>query len=352
MARTERYLAEGTRLVILPKTTRVPQWYNTRKEVVLDVEPEIVQCPLSGNRVHSFIYEGIRIFFPPNIVRSREIFEDGDIDKEHVQSMRPVLFTYDIPDDATEIVRGKERPFYNPSDYLRTFAVRLNLSCWVMNEGDVPHALISRMLDAGCDPYVFEFNPNEAGKLVGAAVATLKKEINAAIVRAEQAHIRAEAQLTNAANEEGISPEEAEQRFLDRANAISARMQSLTDDLNKVATRFGINPHVLSIDRLNITGGALKSTMEERARAYTAAANVIRETGTMMGEGLANAAAVDACPPYVMADFLRDSGKDAEADAITRAFNLPGGTPEPEPVPATAPTDEHIFSLVENDEDE
>ena len=89
MAKTVRFLAPGTRLVINGRMT--PQWHTTTKEVIIDVEPLEVNCPLTGTRVHSFNYEGYKLYFPANIVRTREVFEEGDLNKEAVLGMRPVL---------------------------------------------------------------------------------------------------------------------------------------------------------------------------------------------------------------------------------------------------------------------
>lgn len=333
MANTVRYLAPGTRLVVRSGNL-APRWHTTSREVVIDVEPSTQVCPITNGRVHSFIHEGFRLYFPPAIVRTREEFAEGDLNEEAINNVRPVLFTYDIPDNAVYVDHnGKERPFYNPSDRLRRFAVRLNLSCWVLAEGDVPHALVARMLDAGCDPYVFKFDPEEAKKLVGMAVTKLRKEINAAITRADESRARAESQLTNAMQEEGMTEEEAERRFLERAEQINVRLNALTEDLNLVSRRFGINEHVLNINRLTDTGAALKVEMVKYAEAYAEAAKKLRAIGTDTGIALARAAEMDACPVEVMADYIREEGGETgneDANKLLEAFR-----PDLMPFPAT-----------------
>lgn len=325
MAFTQRFLAPGTRLVVRPKTGDAV-WHETKKEMIVADSPAHAICPMTGANVNWVVQDGFNVYFPDEVVRTREVLEDGDIDTDKLNALKPILFTYDIPDDAVEMVNGKPRPFNNPSDQLRRFAVRLNLSCWLMDAGDIPNMLIARMLDAGCDPHVFHFDATEGKKLVSVAISRLKKEIGDAIKRAERSRVSADAQLTGALDETGMNADEAEERYVRRANGIMERLEALTGDLNAAASRFGINPRVIALARLSVTGDALKSAMATRANAYAAAAKVLKATGTTTNVALANAAEVDQVPVGIMADALQDEGNEADAIQLRDAFAEPAET--------------------------
>jgi hypothetical protein len=321
MAFVQRFLAAGSRLVVR-KGKAEAKWHVTKTEIEVEGEPGTANCPLSPAHppVRTIKHRGFTVYFPPNVVRSRTVLEEGDLVPDVSENIRPVLFTYDIPEDAFVIVRGKKRPFPNPSDELRRYAVRLNYSNWVLNEGDVPHALVARMLDAGCDPLVFEFDPKARQKLISMAVGRLRGEIKLAIARAEESRTRAMGQLDRSGEEEGISPEEAEERFRNRIEAIDERVKQLHADMEAVSARFGINAGILGLCELDATGASIKDEMTKKAEAYAKAIKDLKAAGTSTTNALAKAAEQEAVPTDILADALRDEGRDGEADKLVGAF--------------------------------
>lgn len=352
MAKTVRFLAVGSRIVVM-KGTRYDRsqarWYTTTKVVELEREPAVGNCPITHANVLRYESQGYTLFFPPNIIREREVLEEGDRVPDVL--VRPILFTYDIPDNATIKIGEREVPFPNPSNLLRRFAVRLNLSCWVLNEGDTPHALIATMLDSGCNPYVFKFDPTEADKLVSMAVTSLRKEIDEALRRAEVSRARAERQLDESQGEEGLTPEEAEARYVRRAVAIQTRLAELLDDMNAVAARFGLRPETINAMRLGTTGGAIREAMETRARGYVAGIKALKEAGTMDAESLASAAEAATIVTEPMIDALIEAGKPDEAEALRAAMGVAG---PPVPVEVPKADEDGTFSLagVGSDDDQ
>lgn len=336
MATTERFLAAKSRIVLKPKNSPA-MWYELKKDVIVAGEPGHGQCPITGKRVRFVNESGFLLYFPENIVRERLVVADGDINDEFAARFRPVLFTYDIPDASD---------YPNPSGVLRRYAVRLNLSCWLMDAGDIPNAMIGEMLDANCDPHTFRFDPADSKKLLTVAVAKLSREIDMAVRSAARSAQNAASQLATATATTGMSAEDAHARYEKRAAAVNARLDVLKGDLAAAAERLGINPEAIKLDRLALAGNELRDEMATRARAYLDAARAAEATGTDTGRAIAAAIRSDTMDPMVAADFLDENGGDGSD--LRAAFDT---APKPEPVlPAT--DDDGTYSLDTGDDAE
>lgn len=309
MSFQQSFLAVGTKVVVQKGENR-PFWYETKKEVIIEGEPGQAICPITKKSVRFVYNEGFRIYYPANIARNREVMEEGDLNQDTLGNMRPCLFVYDIP-DASE--------FPNPSGILRSIGARINLSGWLINEADTPHALIARMLDAGCNPHIFRFEASEAKRLVSLAVATLKKEVLDATKRAEKSMRDAETKLTDP--NDSRTNEARQEWYLQRAEAIRDRLAEFKTDLAEVSKRFGLAPEVLRVERLSAAGDAIKSGMEARARAYLISAKALVETGDRDAVALGKAMMEDKAIPQPAADMLREHGMDEAADALQTAFD-------------------------------
>lgn len=329
MASTQFFLAAGSRVVIVDKSG-VAKWHTTTKEIIVEGELGIGSCPLTTARVRFIRIDGFQVFFPENILRSREILTDDDLNPEVVKNFRPMLFTYDLPDRAG---------FKNPSALLRRFAVRMNLSDWLLDTGDLPNALIGEMLDAGCNPRTYRFHPDDARKLLADAVVELRKQVAAAVKRAERSAREAAEWLATATAEEGLTADEAHARYERRAAGVESRLDVLRDDLAAAAARFGISEETIRLERLSTTGGILKAEMAARARAYLDAARTAEASGATDGAAVGAAIRGDKMDPLVAADWLDENGGDGAA--LRAAFN---------PEPATATADDDTFSLVGTDD--
>lgn len=230
------------------------------------------------------------------------------VDESIVASTRPHLFVYDIPDRA-EIT--------NPSGELYGRAVRINLSCWVVAEGDIPWNLLNRLNTAGATAYVVPFDPRGAKTLVTMMTDALRKEIADALRRCERSARLVEERIA-AAGETSLTPDEADEWTRKRAEDVANRMGVLLENMETAATRFGIPASILNARHALTTANAIGSAMNARAAVYAEAVRVARQSTDY---GIANAAEADAIPPTILADALDDAGQHGTADALRAAFD-------------------------------
>ena len=81
MAKTETFIAPGSRVVIRSTKSGVAaQWYTTKKEVLVDVQKLVEDvCPMTGEPVARWTEGGFFMFFPARILRSNLILDEGDV---------------------------------------------------------------------------------------------------------------------------------------------------------------------------------------------------------------------------------------------------------------------------------
>lgn len=326
MAFTQRFLPANTRIVVLAPKAKTPVWHVMKKELVIDSDDlPHAECPMTKESVNHLTKDGFQLYFPDRIIRVRLVIEDGDLDDARMAAFQPVYLSYDIPDDAMEFRKGKMRPFQNPSGLLQRYAIRVNDSDWLMDAGDVPHALIARMLDAGATPRVVRLHPEDGRKHVLEAILALQNYISDRVAGAEDSRLYADQQLAGAVEgDETTTPEEREKRYRNRIKDVTKRLDDLADDIKAVSIRFGINARVFAVGQLITTRETLATEMTKRANAYAEAAKQLAAIGTTDTTALARAMEQDQVPAGVAADALRDNGHDAAADALTNAF---AGTP-------------------------
>lgn len=217
--------------------------------------------------------------------------------------MQACLLIYDIP-EASRVP--------NPSGFLRRMAVRINLSCWVVPEGDIPYARLNEMAAGGASWHVVRFDAAEAGKLVAMAAAAIRRELRDALRRAKRSAARAAAALESGKSSVG--------KYTEQARAQVSRVKRLMRDLKQAAERFEIAPESLPLTQAARGVDAIQAAMHTRARLYAEAAEQARGQATAAGEGMANAAAADTVPAGVLADFIEEAGGDAAA--LREVFQL------------------------------
>lgn len=81
---------------------------------------------------------------------------------------RFVMVVYDIP---------QKSHIQNPSDKLKRFAFRINLSCWIMPQYRLPFALIDSLKARGADVEVVRFDLNEEKAIRALAKKALAREV-------------------------------------------------------------------------------------------------------------------------------------------------------------------------------
>lgn len=82
--------------------------------------------------------------------------------------VRYALLVYDIPEASG---------LSNPSGLMRRFAVRINLSCWVLPLKNLPLLPVREWLSKGASVEVVEFDEGEREKVVALARRALQREV-------------------------------------------------------------------------------------------------------------------------------------------------------------------------------
>jgi len=329
--------------VALREPGGVARWYDTKKEVDLPEEVTVVPCPLRTRvnkdgivikrvMVNHVTHFGIEIYFLPEQMRTR-------LDPDAIAFVARLGLTkmeYDIPTGAD---------VKHPSTYMWARGVRTTKSCWCVPAGNVPHTRINELLEAGATCDVVKYDAGEAAKLLDQAIRALVKEIKGVETRSAAS---VETGITElAALPETVTPEEvaaAEKKCLATAKALQKRQRKLLGEMSVGASIFGIDTNRLRFENAANTVDSLAVSMAERAKVWVAATNAARVTGTSTGVALAAAAAADALPPEVLADYLRENGQEVQADAVEAAFAV---APPPAEEPEVAPAEDGSFSLLD-----
>src|SRR5262249_44000689 len=167
------------------------------------------------------------------------------------------LLVYDIP---------KKSGLANPSKRLRRLGVRINLSCWVIREENIPWNLLNELREGGASWHTVAFADDEAQTLLTMALEALQRDADAAAKRAEESIARADSLLDQ-------GDPAASRR---RADAAIKRPRKLPDALRQAAGPCGAN--VPSLDIVTKVRG-LQTAAHERARQYAAMARATAELG-------------------------------------------------------------------------
>lgn len=235
--------------------------------------------------------------------------------------MRAFLLYYDIPKVRRAGRRSGPRltdAYPNPSGFLRSRAVRVNLSCWVVPDGMIPHTLLHDMQAASCRVNYVRFADDEAQNLIRLAADLLREEAARAVESARESVRRA---AERQEGEDELSPEKAEARCRKAVSGAARKMQILLGDLERAAAAFGIRQDTLPLEEAAMSIRVIQSAALRRAEAYAKAARRARLVGA--GDGLGEAAVADTVPPGVLADYLEDRGEDVSE--LREAFAGEGG---------------------------
>jgi hypothetical protein len=212
---------------------------------------------------------------------------------------------YDIPVGA-EVA--------NPSRFLRRRGVRVNLSCWLIPEANVPYHLINEMTEAGCTVRVVRFADEEAANIAEWARQAIVDEVARRLRRARQSIEQADAQ----AAADDVPADERARQYRRRALAAERRARRMLEALAEGARAFGLDTSGLTITAASRALDRVHAGVEARCLAYAEGA---REAGRRGRPDMARAAREDVADPGILADLIEERGGNHEQ--LRAAFAAP-----------------------------
>jgi len=230
-------------------------------------------------------------------------------------SDRAIIVVYDIPE-----VTG-----YNPSTELRSFAFRINLSSWIMQEGDLTRALpaLNHIREIGGDWHKLPIAEDGADVVTGLCVRFINEEIEERMTRGQRSLDGLTQNVLCDEDEEGatLTPEERAKQvktYRSRAQAIVRRINLLLRDMRQLGQRWGIAGTQIGLVA-NMTRVA-----QIQQHAYRQAQEYVRATQELERElGASNpivaTAKQGAIPAVILADALDEIRADA-GKALRESF--------------------------------
>ena len=210
--------------------------------------------------------------------------------------MQACLLIYDVPTGAIPMNQ-------HPCVRLRSIAIRLQLSGWVILEGNIPYNYLTYLTEKGCTWDVIKFDQGENKKLIQKAIQSTKNEIRATIKSARDS-FQSSCQALNA---EDMVPEDKAKRFDRQTKATIKRLKATLADLRKAASTFGIDDNDLNIVEAYQQVNTVQAAVSAKAAEYTKAINQLAKLPGNHS-GMLSAARSDQVPAGILADYLDDSG--------------------------------------------
>jgi hypothetical protein len=207
----------------------------------------------------------------------------------------PCLLIYDIP-QASGVA--------NPSPSLRRRAVRINLSCWVILEADIPYSLLNEMHEGGATWHVVKFDVAERARLCQMAIESIRKTVRDLARKAAIASDRANACDT---------ADSDYRRFRTAAARAIRQFHKVVRDCKAAASRFGIDSQLDLADSISVVD-AMDSQVKRRMKAYVEVKDSLPP-----GDPMAGAAIADAVPGVILADYAEDRGLEGQGQELREA---------------------------------
>lgn len=208
--------------------------------------------------------------------------------------MVPYLFVYDIPSNAD---------VDNPSKQLRRLGFRINKSCWVILEEDIPYPLIAELVDNGASCHTFRFDVREAGALRELAARELKRELSASLATARRKASEASIEYTNGMGD----PAELAARHRAECRRLISTYRDMLDSLGEAAKRFGVSEHIGRSEAENAFR-TMRQTLATTARNYMLDLAKVEKMCGKDALPVAVAAAGNPLPPGMLRDWILDEG--------------------------------------------
>lgn len=204
---------------------------------------------------------------------------------------------YDIPESAD---------IENPSNELRPIAFRQQKSMWIIQEGDIPYALVARLREVGAEVDIIRFDASEAPKLLRMAVKAIARDIRETVANARRSEAAALARM-----EENEDTDKALTRYNADRNRIIKTMGRNIRDLRQLAERFNVIDRVANLDDAVTATRSLRVRMLQRAKAY---ADTVNELASLMGEDneVVRAGRRSRIPGPILADYADENGANGE----------------------------------------
>lgn len=249
------------------------------------------------------------------------------------EKLSATLLVYDIP--------SSNEKYADPGKTLRRIGFRVNLSCWVIPDGAIPHTFIKELReDWNANVELVRFDMAEGPRLVRMALDRMKKDVEEKMARSAEGiafmdkHLNLAPEL--AANTE--AREAAVKLYESRCKRIIKNLEELADDVEVAIKNFSVAPEALGLDDTRKAFAALSAGYAQKVNAYTRATEILKGRAEAAGDtnaaALANAAAKDLVPVEPLADALIENGAETEAKELMDAFAPPA-------------TDDGTFSLVD-----
>lgn len=215
--------------------------------------------------------------------------------------MKTSLLLYDIPESSE---------FDNPSNLLRRVALRINKSCWVVDQDRTPWNLLNEMTTANVVWHLFEFAEAATENIMKVAADMLRKDLADMAKRENEALIRADAQLAEALADTTAGDktwEAARKKHATHRESTLKRTEKVVADLEKAAEMFGLDVGSFDFNRAINRVNGIRSLQGARAASYA------EMTEMAKGTSLEVAAKDGDVPEGILRDFLTDQGKDVSA---------------------------------------
>jgi nucleotide-binding universal stress UspA family protein len=212
--------------------------------------------------------------------------------------MSACMLFYDIPEG---------RRIKNPSRVLYPIAVRLQLSCWVIDDGDLPYHTLNRLREQGATWHVLEFSTRSAGKVAGLVAANLRQQIRETVARAQTAAARAARVL----NQQDETPEERRDKFDAATRRIINNTARQLRAFKSAAQKFGVEDSTISLSDAVLAANAVQHAMQARAKEFVKVTRTLRErAGSFDPTGVITTAERDMMPPEILADYAEENDVD------------------------------------------
>lgn len=221
-------------------------------------------------------------------------------------TMQVSLLLYDIPETSK---------YPNPSGVLRRRALRVNLSCWIVDQQRIPWTILEEMTSSNVDWHLWDFDSGATQKILQKACISMRRELEENAAREKDSLDRAERQRDEVLNNPESTHTDvvrANNKYEKDRTLILKRSEKLVKDLEEAANSFNLDmtqfPFGRNYERVN----ALRTLQGSRAQLYAELAEKMKDTP------IGKAASESEVPAEILADYAEEHGHNV--DVVREAF--------------------------------